>query len=79
LKTSSNGAEFLGRPVDTLTLPEREILAGKWIALELYTPQTLPLRVIEALGESPAACVRQLVARGLKPVNYEFVPILPSR
>ena len=79
MKTSSNGTEFLGRPVDTLTLPERETLAGKWIALELYTPQTLPLRIIEALGESPAACVRQLAARGLKPANYEFVPILPSR
>ena len=79
MKASSNGAEFLGRPVDTLTLPEREMLAGKWIALELYTPQTLPLRVIEALGETPAACVRQLAARGLKPANYEFVPILPGR
>jgi hypothetical protein len=79
LKASSNGAEFLGRPVDTLTLTEREKLAGKWIALELYTPTTLPLRVIEALGESPAVCVRQLAARGLKPTNYEFVPILPSR
>ena len=79
MRASSNGAEFFGRPVDTLTLGERERLACKWIALELYTPATLPLRVIEALGESPAACVRQLTARGLKPTNYEFVPILPSR
>jgi hypothetical protein len=70
---------FIGRPVDTLTLPEREALAGKWIALERYTPATLPLRLIEALGESPAACVKQIAARGLNPENYEFQPIIPGR
>jgi hypothetical protein len=60
-------------------LAERLALAGKWIALERYTPKTLPLRIIEALGDSPAACVRQLADRGLKPVDYEFVPVLPGR
>lgn len=52
---------------------------GKWIALERYTPKTLPLRIIEALGDSPASCVRQLAARGLKPADFEFMPILPLR
>jgi hypothetical protein len=79
LKTSANGTQFVGRPVDTLNLSERNAVAGKWIALERYTPKTLPLRIIEALGDSPAACVRQLAARGLKPADYEFVPIVPFR
>ena len=70
--------DFIGRSPDSLSLPERAAFAGKWIALERYTPATLPLRVIEALGDSPAACMRQLAARGLSPGNYEFVPIMPS-
>jgi hypothetical protein len=70
---------FIGRSPDLLTLAERTALAGKWIALERYTPATLPLRVIEALADSPAACMEQLAARGLSPANYEFVPIMPPR
>jgi len=47
-------------------------LAGKWIALELYTPETLPLKVIDAIGDSAAECIRQLEARGQNPRGYEF-------
>jgi hypothetical protein len=78
LKTSTNGSNFIGRSPDSLTIPERESLSGKWIALERYTPATLPLRLIEALGDSPAACMEQLAARGLSPENYEFVPVMPA-
>ena len=70
--------DFIGRSPDSLSLPERAALTGRWIALERYTPATLPLRIIEALGESPAECIQQLTARGLPAVNYEFVPIMPA-
>jgi hypothetical protein len=50
-------------------------LSGKWIALEIYTPDTTPERIIEAVGNSPMSCIQQLAGRGLDPAKYEFVPI----
>jgi hypothetical protein len=64
---------FIGRSPDALSLPERIRAAGKWIALELYTPQTLPFRIIEAIGDSPAECIRVLKDRGLDPRRFEFI------
>ncbi len=63
---------YLGRSPETFSLPERFALAGLWIALEIYSPKRLPLRRIEAIGESMTACSRQLEARGLDPAQYEF-------
>jgi hypothetical protein len=62
----------LGRNPDELNLEERTALAGKWIALEIYTPENLALRRIEAIGDSVADCVRMLKARGLEAGNFEF-------
>ena len=69
--------KFIGRSVDRLTLDEREALIGKFTAQEMYTPQTLPLQRIEALGDSIQDCVRQLRARGLDPLNFEFARLGP--
>ena len=72
---------FLGQSPDTISLKERLGLTGKWIALELYRPRTLPLRVIEAIGDSPSDCLRMLRERGLDPARYELMPLkapLPS-
>jgi len=44
--------------------------------LEIYSPATLPLRRIEAIGDSAAECVNQLRSRGLDPENFEFSRIL---
>jgi len=66
---------FLGRSPDGLSLKERIALARKWAAFELYTPRTLPLRVMEAIGDSPAECVRMLRGRGLDPTRFEIVPL----
>ena len=66
-------ADYIGRSPDNLSLKERARLAGKWVALELYTPKTLPLRLIEALGDSPSDCVRILRERGRDPLKYEYV------
>lgn len=63
---------LLGKAPESLSLKERMALAGKWIALELYTPETLPLKVIDAIGDSAAECIRQLEARGQNPRGYEF-------
>jgi len=63
---------FLGREPERLSLPEREALAGKWIAFEIYSPKTLPLRRIEAMGDSVEDCIRQLGERGLDPRQFEF-------
>jgi hypothetical protein len=67
----------IGRSPDALTLGERTALAGQFVALEVYTPKDLPLRRIEAIGADAAACARQLTARGLDPLKFEFVRLLP--
>jgi hypothetical protein len=65
----------MGKPIEGLTAAERWKYAGIWVALELYTPQSMPLREIVAAGGSAAECVTQLSARGLDPTRFEFVPL----
>jgi hypothetical protein len=62
----------IGRAPDRLTLEERFLLAGKHIALEIYTPEALPLVRIEAIGDSLADCIRMLKSRRLDPARFEF-------
>jgi len=68
----------LGRSPEGLTLEERALLLGKYIALEIYSPDTLPLRRIEAIGDNLADCVRMLKSRGLDPTNFEFTQLHPA-
>ncbi|HTT66003.1 MAG TPA: hypothetical protein VMG35_29335 [Bryobacteraceae bacterium] len=67
----------IGRAPDRLSLAERLALAGKYIALEIYTPEDLPLLRIEAIGDSVQECMRQLVSRGLDPMQFEFSRLPP--
>jgi hypothetical protein len=67
----------IGRAPERLTLDERHALTGKYVALEIYTPEALPLRRIEAIGDSVEECIRQLTARGLDPLQFEFVRLAP--
>ena len=69
--------QALGRSPDRLTLEERLHLTGKYIAMELYTPETTPFRRIEAIGDSVADCVRMLKSRGLDPAQFEFSRLAP--
>jgi hypothetical protein len=62
----------VGRSPDSLSLEERFALAGKHVAYEIYTPETLPLRRIEAIGDSLLDCIRMLHERGLDPLQFEF-------
>ena len=69
---------LIGRLIDSLSILERRQAAGQFAALEIYTPQTLPVRRIEAIGGSAQECVRQLAGRGLDPSHFEFVLIRPA-
>ena len=71
------GAKAIGHAPERLTLNQAIDLAGQFVALELYSPATTPLRVIEAIGESPEDCIRQLAERGLDPRHYEFTRLKP--
>jgi len=70
-------AQAIGRSPDALTLEERFAFVGKYIALEIYTPETLPLRRIEAIGDSLEVCVQMLQKRGLDPRTFEFIRLAP--
>ncbi|MBK5291403.1 MAG: hypothetical protein JJE04_23740 [Acidobacteriia bacterium] len=71
-RTANDLTQFIGREPERLNLEERTALAGKWVALEMYSPATLPARRIEAVGESPGGCIKQLNERGLDARVYEF-------
>lgn len=62
----------IGRNPDSLSLEERLAFAGKTVAFEIYTPKTIPLHTIEAIGDSLADCMRVLRQRGLDPKRFEF-------
>lgn len=65
--------KLLGRSPADLTLEECERLRGKWIALEIYTPATMPLRRIEAIAADAAGCIAELQRRRLDPRDFEMV------
>jgi len=78
----------LGKAPDDLTLIERAALAGQYVALEIYTPTVMGdaggkpeiavrLRRIEAIGDSPEDCIRQLESAGADPAAYEFTRLKP--
>ena len=70
-------ASVIGLSPDSLPPETRLELAGKHIALEIYTPQNLALRRIEAIGDSLEECVRMLKSRGLDPKDFEFTRVSP--
>lgn len=70
-------AQAIGRAPERLTLAERTALAGKYVAFEFYTPETLPFRRIEAIGDSVEECIRMLKKRGLDPHRFEFSRLAP--
>jgi hypothetical protein len=71
-------SRFVGAEPDRLSLDERRALTGKWIALEVYSPATIPLRRIVTVGDSPAACIAALKEQGLDPAGFEFTLMQPA-
>jgi len=64
--------QYIGREPERLTLEERQALAGNWIALQIYSPATLPLKRMEAVGGTVGDCVTTLQKRGLDPRQFEY-------
>jgi hypothetical protein len=77
-KAARTQDRVIGRAPDQLSIEERTALTGKHIALEIYTPDALPLRRIEAVGDSVEDCVRMLKSRGLDPLRFEYTRIGPA-
>jgi hypothetical protein len=77
VSAASDPKQAIGRAPERLSLEERMALTGKFIALEVYTPEALPLRRIEAIGDSVEECVRQLGLRGHDPTLFEFSRLAP--
>ncbi|MGE5646144.1 MAG: hypothetical protein ACM336_10165 [Acidobacteriota bacterium] len=69
----------IGRSPDHLSLDELAALEGKFVALEIYTPKSVPLRTIEAVGDTAEDCIRQLAARGRDPRHFEFTMLKARR
>ncbi len=78
-----------GKAPEDLTLSERAELAGKYMAIEFYAPTQLgeiggkpevelKFRRIEAIGDTPEDCIRQLKAAGMDPAGYEFTRLKPA-
>jgi hypothetical protein len=67
--------DALGFAPEQLSLPLREMLTGRWVALELYDPQRLPLRKILAIATTPAQCFAALKAQGLDLTQYEVIQL----
>lgn len=67
--------KFIGKSIDGLQLSDRWALSGQWIATELYAPERLPLRIMQAVGQDARACIEQLRQRGLDPALFEYQPL----
>lgn len=74
---SNYASRAIGLAPERLTLDERVRLIGKFIAMEIYTPETLPFRRIEAIGDSIDECVHELISRGLNPAHFEYSRLAP--
>lgn len=77
VSAANDPQQAIGRAPERLTLEERLALTGKFVALEIYTPESLPLRRIEAIADSVDDCVRQLTQRGQDPALFEFLRLEP--
>jgi len=65
VSATKDSQRAIGRSPERLSPNERRALMGKYVALEIYTPEDLPLRRIKAIGDSVQECVRQPAASGL--------------
>lgn len=66
---------FLHRSPDSFNPSEWRAIHGLWAAYEIYSPQTTPLRRIQALGASPEECMKAVAAQGLDGCNFEYIPL----
>ncbi len=67
----------VGRSPERLSLEEQSALCGLTIAVRIYTPEELPLQVIEGIGDTVEDCIADVVSRGQDPRRYEFRVLKP--
>ncbi|HEY1204834.1 MAG: hypothetical protein ABSH46_15635 [Bryobacteraceae bacterium] len=65
--------KIVGSYPERLSVEQLRALAGYVVALELYTPETVPVRRIEAIGETADECMAGLAGRGLDPRRFEYI------
>jgi len=75
--TAPDPCQAIGRSPEELSVRERLAFAGKYVALEIYSPEKLPLRRIAAIGETLTECVHSLQNQGLDPRLFEFTRLTP--
>ncbi len=63
----------VGLSPERLSIKQLTALAGYVVALEVYTPETVPVRRIEAIGETAEECMAELAQRGLDLRHFEYV------
>jgi len=73
LNSGVDPRKLIGLYPERLSVEQLRGLAGYVVALELYTPETVPVRRIEAIGETAEECMAELVARGLDPRHFEYI------
>jgi non-ribosomal peptide synthetase component F len=73
LNSGVDPRKVVGLCLDRLSVKQAAALSGYMVALELYSPETGPVRRIEAIGETAEECAAELAARGLDPRHFEYV------
>ena len=66
---------FLKRSPDSFNPSEWRAVHGLWAAFEIYSPRTVPLRRIQALGASATECMGAVAAQGLAVSDFEYLPL----
>jgi hypothetical protein len=65
--------EIVGLAPEQLSLRQARASEGLWAAFRVYTPETLPLRKIEAVGKTAAEALAAAAARGGDARQFEAV------
>ncbi len=68
-----DSAQLIGRAPARLSSAELACLSGRWVALEIYTPETVPLKRIASIGASAADCMTALASSGHDPRQFEYM------
>ncbi len=65
--------ELVGLAIDELSWEQKRRADGQWVAVRIYDPVSLPLRKIEAVGNSAAEVLGRVAERGEDARRFEAV------
>ena len=69
---------YVDKVLEGLPLKQRAQLTNAWIATQLYSPERLPLRTIEAIGPTLRDCIVDLQRLGHNAALYFFELVPPA-